>query len=90
MNNFVIDANVLISILISGKAGYRPILTFNTFILPDFALIELEKYKNTLKDKTRMSNVQFIDLDLLCICSTNHPSSLRIGAKYFSQIGASS
>lgn len=61
MTNFVIDANVLISILISGKAGYRPILTLNTFILPDFALIELEKYKNILKDKTKMSNVQFID-----------------------------
>lgn len=61
MTNFVIDANVLISILISGKAGYRPILTFNTFILHDFALIELEKYKDVLKDKTKMSNVQFID-----------------------------
>jgi hypothetical protein len=44
MTDFVIDANVLMSILISGKAGYRPILTFNNFILPDFALIEVEKY----------------------------------------------
>lgn len=43
MTDFVIDANVLMSILISGKAGYRPILTFNNFILPDFALIEVEK-----------------------------------------------
>ncbi len=41
MTDFVIDTNVLMSILISGKADYRPILTFNNFILPDFALIEI-------------------------------------------------
>ena len=61
MTDFVIDANVLMSILISGKAGYRPILTFNNFILPDFALIEVEKYKDILKDKAKMSEIQFID-----------------------------
>jgi predicted nucleic acid-binding protein len=61
MTDFVIDANVLMSILISGKAGYRPILTFNNFILPDFALIEVEKYKDILKDKTKMSEIQFPD-----------------------------
>lgn len=61
MTDFVIDANVLMSILISGKAGYRPILTFHNFILPDFALIEVEKYKDILKDKTKMSEIQFTD-----------------------------
>ena len=49
MTDFVIDANVLMSILISGKASYRPILTFHNFILPDFALVEIEKYKDVLK-----------------------------------------
>jgi hypothetical protein len=57
MTDFVINANVLMSILISGKAGYRPILTFNNFILPDFALIEVEKYKDILKVKTKMSEI---------------------------------
>ncbi|WP_250630608.1 hypothetical protein [Rhodoflexus caldus] len=47
------------TILISGKAGYRPILTFNNFILPDFALIEVERYKDVLKAKTKMSKSQF-------------------------------
>lgn len=61
MTDFVIDANVLMSILISGKAGYRPILTFNNFILPDFALIEVEKYKDILKVKTKMSKTQFTE-----------------------------
>ncbi|MEZ4772708.1 MAG: PIN domain-containing protein [Bacteroidia bacterium] len=57
MIDFVIDANVLISILLSGKAGYRPILSFNNFILPDFALIEIEKYRDILRSKTKMSHL---------------------------------
>ncbi len=61
MTDFVIDANVLMSILISGKAGYRPILSFNTFILPDFALVEIEKYNTTLKTKTVMSALQLVE-----------------------------
>lgn len=61
MTDFVIDANVLMSILISGKAGYRPILSFNTFILPDFALVEIEKYNTTLKTKTRLPKDRFVE-----------------------------
>lgn len=59
MNDFVIDANILMSILISGKSGYRTILSFNNFILPDFALIEIEKYKSILKNRTKMTEIQF-------------------------------
>lgn len=58
MTDFVIDANVLMSILISGRAGYRSILFFHNFILPDFALVEIEKYKDILKHKTKMSEHQ--------------------------------
>ncbi len=61
MTDFVIDANVLMSILISGKAGYRPILYFNNFIVPDFAFVEIEKYKDILKVKTKMSPNQFAE-----------------------------
>ena len=61
MIDFVIDANVLMSILISGKGGYRPILSFHNFIVPDFALIEIEKYNNVLKHKTKMSQNQLIE-----------------------------
>lgn len=59
MTSFIMDANVLMSMLISGKAGYRPILTFNTFLLPDFAFVEIEKYKEILKEKSGMSAYQF-------------------------------
>jgi predicted nucleic acid-binding protein len=61
MIDFVIDANVLMSMLISGRAGYRTILSFNNFILPDFALIEIEKYKDILRSKTKMSQNQFVE-----------------------------
>jgi predicted nucleic acid-binding protein len=60
MTDFVIDANVLISTLISGKASYRPLLIYHNFILPDFALMELDKYKNVLKAKTKMQEEEFL------------------------------
>ena len=60
MINFVVDANVLMSILISGKASYRPILTFHRFVLPDFALVEIEKYQQVLSGKTKMKEDEFV------------------------------
>lgn len=60
MTDFVIDANILMSMLISGKASYRPILAYYNFILPDFALVELDKYKIILQSKTRMNKEEFL------------------------------
>ncbi len=60
MTDFVIDANILMSILISGKASYKPLLTYYNFVLPDFVLIEVEKYKHILKSKTKMQNDEFL------------------------------
>lgn len=59
MIDFVIDANILMSILISGKAGYRPILIHYNFIMPDFVLVEIDKYKDILKSKTKMQEDEF-------------------------------
>jgi hypothetical protein len=36
MTDFVIDANVLMSILISGRASYKPLLATYNFLVPDF------------------------------------------------------
>ena len=60
MRDFVIDANVLMSILISGKASYRQVLRFYNFVLPDFALIEVDKYRNVIFDKTQKSDDELI------------------------------
>jgi predicted nucleic acid-binding protein len=60
MLDFVIDANVLMSMLISGKATYRPLLTYYNFMLPDFVLVELEKYQSILKSKTKLRHTEFL------------------------------
>lgn len=54
MTDFVMDANILMSILMSGRSSYRPILTYYRFFLPDFVLTEVDKYKDTLFQKTKM------------------------------------
>ena len=56
MQEFVVDANVLISILISGKASYKLILSSLDFFTPDFALEEIEKYKPVIFEKTKLNS----------------------------------
>ncbi|MFY8188749.1 MAG: PIN domain-containing protein [Flavobacterium sp.] len=60
MTDFVIDANVLMSILISGKSSYKPILSYFHFKLPEFALVEVEKYEPILRSKTKMQDDEFL------------------------------
>jgi predicted nucleic acid-binding protein len=55
MRQFVVDANVLISIMISGKATYKPILAYFDFYSPDFVFEEIEKYKPTIYEKTKLN-----------------------------------
>ena len=43
----VIDANVLFSAFISGRELYRLLFSEHTIYLPDFALLELDKYSET-------------------------------------------
>jgi predicted nucleic acid-binding protein len=55
MREFVVDANILISVMISGKSSYKPILTYFDFYSPDFVFEEIEKYKPTIFEKTKLS-----------------------------------
>lgn len=55
MQQYVVDANVLISIMISGKSTYKPILTYYDFYSPDFVFEEIDKYKPTILEKTKMN-----------------------------------
>jgi predicted nucleic acid-binding protein len=59
MADFIIDANILMSILISGKAFYRPILTYYRFIVPDFVFLEIEKYSSVILEKTKLNEDEF-------------------------------
>ncbi len=60
MTDFVIDANILMSILISGKSSYKPLLSYYNFILPDFVLLEIDKYQDVLKKRTKLNEDEFL------------------------------
>lgn len=59
--NFVIDTNIVMGFLISGKASYKPLIRTYNFILPDFGLIEIDKYQDVIFEKTKQERQQLID-----------------------------
>lgn len=58
MVDYVIDTNVVMSMLISGKAHYRTILTFVKFYLPEFSLTELDEYKKVIFEKSKFTEIE--------------------------------
>lgn len=56
---FIIDANILFSAFISGKEIYSLLFSEYGIYLPDFAFLELEKYKKRILKKTRLTENQF-------------------------------
>lgn len=59
MRDFILDANVLMSMLISGKAIYKSLLKEYTFFSSDFAFIEIEKYQEMIQNKTKIDAENF-------------------------------
>ena len=51
---YVVDANVLFGAFISGKDFYQLLFSGHTVYLPDFALAEVEKYKDRILRKTKL------------------------------------
>ena len=58
MVDFVIDTNVIMGMLISGKAHYRTILTFVRFYLPEFSMTELDEYKHVIFEKSKFTKIE--------------------------------
>ncbi len=56
---YIIDANILMSILISGKSQYINMLSLFDFMLPEFAFVELNLYKDVVIQKTKLDKIQF-------------------------------
>jgi len=54
MEEYVIDANIIFSGLISGKGLYLKIFEDYVFYTPDFALVELQKYQSEILKKTKL------------------------------------
>lgn len=59
MKTYIVDANVLMSILISGKAVYRNLLREYIFLSSDFAFIEIDKYQKIILQKAKLDSDSF-------------------------------
>ncbi|MCK4662411.1 MAG: hypothetical protein KAT68_06075 [Bacteroidales bacterium] len=64
MKSYVIDVNVLFSGVLSQKEIYRIMFSNNTFYTPDFALIELNKYREVILKKTKLEVKKLHDFTL--------------------------
>lgn len=70
-DKYVIVANVLFSTLISGKRVYRLLFSEHTIYLPDFAFLEIEKYRQQiLKIQNWMLFRYYFDYVLLFVLAT--------------------
>jgi len=58
MFNYVIDTNIVMSMLISGKSQYLKILSYYNFIFPQYLLTELDEYKSIVQEKTKLDEQQ--------------------------------
>ena len=56
---YVVDANVLFSFLISGRESYLTFLTDNKIFTPDFALAEIQIYQNVIIQRSKLPLEQF-------------------------------
>ena len=52
---FVFDANIIMAILISGRAYHRILLETFDIISPDFMLVEIDKYNAMIRSKTKLT-----------------------------------
>ncbi len=59
IHKYVIDANVLFSAFISGKEVYTLLFSEYTIYVPDFTFLELEKYKQRILNKTKLTEDAF-------------------------------
>ncbi|MDZ7935285.1 MAG: PIN domain-containing protein [Emticicia sp.] len=59
MKTYIVDANVLMSMLISGKAIYRTLLREYVFLSSDFAFIEIDKYQEVILQKAKLDSDSF-------------------------------
>ena len=59
MKKYVLDANVLMSAMISGKPVYLEMFERFQFFVPDFIITEIEKYKFLILEKTKLKTSEF-------------------------------
>jgi len=56
---YTVDANVVMSCLISGNPKYLTFFTENACLLPDFGMTELSKYQHVILKKSKLTPDKF-------------------------------
>jgi len=59
--DYILDTNVVMSMLISGKSSYIPIVMFNRFVTIDYLFNEIDEYKSTIFNKSKLDKSQLIE-----------------------------
>lgn len=59
--DYIIDTSILMSILISGKSSYKPIVMFNRFVSIDYIFKEIDEYKERIFDKSKLERNQLVE-----------------------------
>ena len=80
-HKYVIDANVLFSAFISGKSVYRLLFSEHTIYLPDFAFLEIEKYKQRILKKTKLTELEFQEFVLKLLTNVTVIPNLLISQR---------
>lgn len=59
MFSYIIDTNIVMGMLISGKSQYLKLLSYFDFVFPQYLLTELDEYKGIIQQKTKLEEQQF-------------------------------
>ncbi len=71
MDNFVIDVNILFSGILSQKKFYEELFLRYKFYVPDFALLELQKYKKIIRKKLSKHQTDFEKFAVMLFSNLN-------------------
>ena len=80
-HKYVIDANVLFRAFISGKSVYRLLFSEHTIYLTDFAFLEIEKYKQRILKKTKLTELEFQEFVLKLLTNVTVIPNLLISQR---------
>ncbi|RCR71397.1 PIN domain-containing protein [Larkinella punicea] len=84
-DNFVIDANILFSCLISGKENYLTFFESNTVYVPDFLYEEIQLHQEVIRLKSKLAATEFRRYALAVFRSLIVIPNLLISDQHFYQ-----
>ena len=64
MKRFIIDANVLYSMFISGRREYLKLIKRVKLLTPDYAMTELQEHQELILSKTKLEKAELANYSL--------------------------